>query len=111
MQEECERSGELLLNGSEVQQLRHALHELSNLLTGILVSGGLVQQGGAGESRMRYMDSVCESGERGAMLVREVRAMFAAALERDGYVEDEPGEPWSPAKPEESTSGDQVHEA
>lgn len=62
----------------EREQLRHLLHELSNLLTGVLVTGGLLRIALKGDRRERYAADVCEGGERGAALVREARALLTA---------------------------------
>jgi signal transduction histidine kinase len=73
-----EKSVEELVN----EQLRHILHELSNLLTGILVTGGLLQLALKGDRRQRYAVELCEGSERGAMLVREARTLLASLGDR-----------------------------
>ncbi len=55
------------------KRLRMILHDLSNLLTGILVSGGLLRQALRGDGREHYATEVCEGGERAAELIREAR--------------------------------------
>ncbi len=62
----------------EREELRHIMHELSNLLTGMLVTGGLLRLALQGDRRERYAADVCEGGERGAVLVREARSLLAS---------------------------------
>ncbi|HEX6879007.1 MAG TPA: hypothetical protein VF135_01470 [Terriglobales bacterium] len=57
------------------ERLRVILHDLSNLLTGMLISGGLLRQRLRGDSRERYADDICEGGERAAELIREARQL------------------------------------
>lgn len=64
------------LGEPEVRQLRHVLHELANLFTGVLVSGGLLHQSLADDRRQRYSGEICSAGERGAELVRHARALL-----------------------------------
>jgi hypothetical protein len=66
----------------EREKLRFILHGLSNLLTGMLVAAGLLRQAMAGDPRSHYADDLCESGERGAALVREARYLLTAPEER-----------------------------
>jgi signal transduction histidine kinase len=66
----------------EREKLRFILHELSNLLTGMLVSGGLLRQAMKNDPRSHYADEVCEAGDRGAALVREARNLLTAPEER-----------------------------
>ena len=68
----------------EVRQLRHLLHEMANVLTGALVSGGLLQQALRGDPRQRYADDICTGVDRGAVLVREARQILLAPSERLG---------------------------
>lgn len=64
------------------EQLRHILHELSNLLTGILVTGGLLQLALQGDRRQHYAVELCEGSERGATLVREARSLLTSPEDR-----------------------------
>jgi signal transduction histidine kinase len=64
------------------EQLRHILHELSNLLTGILVTGGLLQLALQGDRRQHYAVELCEGSERGATLVREARTLLTGPGDR-----------------------------
>lgn len=66
----------------ECNRLRTLLHDLSNLLTGILVSGGLLRMAMQGDARRRYADDVCESGEKGAVIIREARNLLLSPEER-----------------------------
>lgn len=65
------------------EQLRHVMHELSNLLTGIMVTGGLLQMSLQGDRRQHYAAEICEGSERSASLVREARAMLIVPEDRD----------------------------
>lgn len=65
-----------VLSDEDVTQLRHVLHELANIFTGVLVTGGLLQQSLAGDRRQKYAAEVCNGGERGAQLVREARSLL-----------------------------------
>ena len=67
---------------SEREKLRFILHELSNLLTGMLVAAGLLRQAMKDDPRSHYALDLCESGERGATLVREARLLLTAPEER-----------------------------
>ncbi len=66
------------LREEEVRQIRQALHELANVFTGILISGGLLKNSLAGDLRQRYGAELCLAGERGASLVRKAREVFVA---------------------------------
>jgi nitrogen-specific signal transduction histidine kinase len=57
-------------------KLRSILHELSNSLTGMLVTSGLLRQALKGDCRERYSQELCEGGERSAALVREARSLL-----------------------------------
>lgn len=61
------------------RELRDILHELSNLLTGILVTGGLLQLALQGDRRQHYAVEVCAGSERSATLVRQARALLTSA--------------------------------
>lgn len=63
-------------------QLRHILHDLSNLLTGIMVTGGLLRLALKGDRREHYAVEVCEGSERGATLVREARTLLTSPEQR-----------------------------
>jgi len=90
-------------------ELRRTLHELANLFTAILITSGLLKMAGCDAERLnRYSVELLESGERGAVLVREARSMLMPPEERvegrtgithdgDEYHAGEPGvEPRKP---------------
>lgn len=76
------RGPEEIVDHGENMRLRHILHELSNLLTGVLVSGGLLRLALRGDRREQYAVELCEIGERGAALVREGRLLLTPPEER-----------------------------
>ena len=69
----------ILLDGSEVQAMRHRLHELANVFTGVMIAGGLLSQYLEGGSLRQYATDICEGSERGGSLVRELRSQLLAA--------------------------------
>ena len=79
---QAEKYSAVELSTEDVRQLRHLLHEMANVFTGVLVSGGLLQQALRGDRRQRYSDEICSSGDRGAVLVREARQILLAPSER-----------------------------
>lgn len=64
------------MTNGEQERLRSILHDLSNVMTGVLISGGLLRLALHGDSRDRHAEEVCEAGERGAALVREARTLL-----------------------------------
>lgn len=70
------------LGEDEVRRLRHLLHEMANVFTGILMTGGLLHQALEGDLRQRYTGEICTGGDRGAVLVREAREVLLAPSER-----------------------------
>lgn len=78
----AEKYSAVELGTEDVRRLRHLLHEMANVFTGVLVSGGLLQQALRGDRRQRYCDEICSSGDRGAVLVREARQILLAPSER-----------------------------
>ena len=70
------------LGEDEVRRLRHLLHEMANVFTGILMTGGLLHQALEGDLRQRYTGEICTGGDRGAVLVREAREVLLAPAER-----------------------------
>jgi hypothetical protein len=70
------------LGEDEVRHLRHLLHEMANVFTGILVTGGLLHHALEGDLRQRYTGEICTGGDRGATLVREARDVLLAPSER-----------------------------
>jgi nitrogen-specific signal transduction histidine kinase len=69
----------VLLDVSEVQAMRHRLHELANVFTGVMIAAGLLSQYLAGGSLAAYASNICEGSERGCALVREIRSQLLAA--------------------------------
>ncbi|HWR34762.1 MAG TPA: hypothetical protein VN622_02690 [Clostridia bacterium] len=66
--------------GLEAQKVRRALHDLSNLFTGILVHAGLLARALGPEHPLHFHAlEVCDGGERGAALVREACDGLTAA--------------------------------
>jgi len=63
-----------------IQQYRWYLHELSGLLTGVLINGQLLDERLAGDPRQYYTRQVCEAAERGAAVIRELRAAVHSAV-------------------------------
>jgi signal transduction histidine kinase len=86
--------------GGERQDLRHALHELSNIMTGLLMNTGLLSIALRGNDKLRrYAEDIAQAGERGAALVREARNLvnhgtsgekseLPVTLECDGQPDD-----------------------
>ena len=66
----------------EQDRLRSILHELSNVITGVLMSGGLLRLALRGDDREHHAMDVCDGGERGAALVREARGLVTPSAER-----------------------------
>jgi hypothetical protein len=69
----------VILDSSEVQAMRHRLHELANVFTGVVIAAGLLSQYLEGGSLRQYADDICEGSERGCALVRELRSQLLAA--------------------------------
>ena len=76
--------GTIVLDGSQVAAMRHLMHELSNILTGVMISGGLLAQYLEGNGLRRYAAGVCEGCERGGALLRELRSQLLAACGEAG---------------------------
>jgi hypothetical protein len=66
----------LVLEEEDIGKLRHLLHELANVFTGLLVSGGLLHRALEDDLRQRYSAEICAGGERGAALVRASREVL-----------------------------------
>jgi hypothetical protein len=67
------------LESSEVRAMRHRLHELANVFTGVMIAGGLLSQCMKDGPLRNYVTDVCDGSERGAALVREIRSQLLAA--------------------------------
>jgi hypothetical protein len=76
--------GSAILDSSGVQSMRHNLHELANVFTGVMIAGGLLSQHLRAGSLQHYASSICESSERGSDLVREIRSQLMAACDEVG---------------------------
>lgn len=58
-----------------MNELSEVVHELNNVLTGILVSSGLLEQRLEPDSPLRrYAAAIREGGESGVRLIRELQA-------------------------------------
>jgi len=68
----------------EQERLRSILHDLSNVMTGVLMSGGLLRLALRGDDREYHAMDICDGGERGAALVREARGLVTPSAERIG---------------------------
>ncbi len=68
-----------ILDQEAAQGMRHCLHELANIFTGLMIAGGLLAQHPEMESLERYVTDLCEGSERGSALVRELRSKMLAA--------------------------------
>ncbi len=79
----------VVLDFSEVQAMRHRLHELANVFTGVVIAAGLLQQYLEGGSLRQYAADICEGSERGCALVRELRSHLLAACGELEAVKDE----------------------
>lgn len=66
-------SGSITMSNSAVLTMRHDLHELANVFTGVMIAAGLLKQFLEAGSLQRYASNICESSERGSELVREIR--------------------------------------
>lgn len=73
---------EAIVTDGEQEKLRSILHDLSNVMTGVLMSGGLLRLALRGDGREHHAMDVCDDGERGAALVREARGLVTPPAER-----------------------------
>ena len=84
--------GTIVMDGSQVADLRRLMHELANVLTGVMISGGLLEQYlhpnqpatrapavHQAHALWQYAGGVCEGCERGCALLRELRSQLLAA--------------------------------
>ena len=72
----------ILLEDEEVLAMRHSLHELGNVLTGVMIAGGLLAQYLEGGSLEQYAKDICQGSDRGCSLVREMRSRLLAACDK-----------------------------
>jgi hypothetical protein len=68
-----------LLEGGGLEAMRHRLHELANVLTGVIIAGGLLCNRLEGEELQRYAADICEGSQRGSALISELRSRLLAA--------------------------------
>jgi hypothetical protein len=66
-------AGGVVLDGEGVRSIRHCLHELANVFTGVMIAGGLLEQSLEAGALRQYAVDITESSERGSNLVREIR--------------------------------------
>jgi hypothetical protein len=78
----------IVLDGDSVRAMRHNMHELANVFTGVMIAAGLLSQYLEGGSLAPYASDICEESERGSALVRELRGQLLAAC---GDGEPSPG--------------------
>jgi nitrogen-specific signal transduction histidine kinase len=78
----------VVLDGSEVLAMRHRLHELANVFTGVVIAAGLLSQYLEGASLRQYAADLCEGSERGCALVRELRSQLLEACGELDAVQD-----------------------
>lgn len=69
----------VLLSTAAVREMRHDLHELANVLTGVMMSGGLLAQQLGTSPLNHYTSDICECSERCSALVREIRGFLLEA--------------------------------
>jgi hypothetical protein len=68
----------LALDGSEVEAMRLRLHELANVLTGLAIAGSLLCERLQAVELRRYAANIRDGGERGSVLVCELRRALLA---------------------------------
>jgi len=71
--------GAITLDGEAVRAMRHGLHELANVFTGVMIASGLLSQYLESGSLQHYATDICEGSDRGCELVREIRSRLLAA--------------------------------
>ena len=76
--QESAELGTIVLDSSQVTAMRHLMHELANVLTGVMISGGLLAQYLEGNALRHYAAGVCDGCERGGGLVRQLRSQLLA---------------------------------
>jgi hypothetical protein len=69
----------IALDDAGAAAMRQRLHELANVLTGLVIAGGLLCERLEAAELRRYAADIRESGERGSALVRELRRTLLAA--------------------------------
>jgi hypothetical protein len=71
--------GTVVLDSEGIRAMRHHLHELANVFTGVMIGGGLLSQYLEGGSLQHYASDICEGSQRGCVLVRELRTQLLNA--------------------------------
>ena len=67
------QAGGIVLDGAQAAAMRRLMHELANVLTGVMISGGLLSQYVQEHALRQYAAGVCEGCERGCEVLRELR--------------------------------------
>lgn len=71
--------GSVSLTQDGVRAMRHNLHELANVFTGVMIAGDLLALRLAEGSLRPYAVDICTGSARGCALVRELRSQLLAA--------------------------------
>ncbi len=71
--------GSVRLTQDGVRAMRHNLHELANVFTGVMIAGDLLALRLVEGSLRRYAVDICAGSTRGCALVRELRSQLQAA--------------------------------
>jgi hypothetical protein len=95
-------TGEVVLDGKDVLKVRHCLHELANVFTGVMIASGLLGQHLEGGSLEHYATDIGAGSERGSALVREIRRHL---LDACGEIDAAP----DAGSPEELQDGQERH--
>lgn len=71
----------VVFNAGHVTAMRRTLHELANILTGVMISGGLLMEMLQEDKLRQHARGLCENGERGRQLVWELRGHLLTVAE------------------------------
>ncbi len=71
--------GSISLTQDGVRAVRHSLHELANVFTGVMIAGDLLSLRLSEGSLRPYAVEICAGSARGCALVRELRSQLLAA--------------------------------
>lgn len=80
--------GSVTLTQDGVRAMRRSLHELANVLTGVMIAGDLLSLHLAAGRLQPYAADICAGIERGCVLVRGLRSQLLSAC---GEAEASPG--------------------
>lgn len=69
------------LSREGVRAIRHCLHELANVFTGVMIAGDLLSLHMVEGPLQHYASDICIGGERGCSLVREIRDQLLGACD------------------------------